>query len=131
MRGLDTNVIVRYFTQDDPVQSRKANALIEEASAEGVKCFIDAIVLCELVWVLRAAYGYEKKKIVSVLEKLLSTVEFSIGRKDIAFRAFEEYRQGSGDFADYLIGSRNRNEGCETTFSFDQSLRDCELFRVL
>ncbi len=34
MIGLDTNVLVRYFAQDDPVQSRKASALIESLTAE-------------------------------------------------------------------------------------------------
>lgn len=53
MKGLDTNVLVRYLTQDDPVQSRKANALIAEAVDRGEQCPINVIVLCELVWVLR------------------------------------------------------------------------------
>jgi predicted nucleic-acid-binding protein len=35
MTGLDTNVLVRYLTQDDPAQSRRANALIDGAAAVG------------------------------------------------------------------------------------------------
>ncbi len=77
----------------------------------GERCFIDSIVLCELVWVLRGAYGYEKEEIVAVLEKMFSTVEFSIEDKDIAYGALEDYRCGPGDFADYLIGWRNRMAG--------------------
>ena len=48
-----------------------------------------------------------------------------------AFRALEEYRIRSGDFADYLIGWRNRKAGCEKTVSFDLDLKDCDLFKVL
>ena len=49
MRGLDTNVLVRYLTQDDPVQSRRANAVIADALERGEPCSINAIVLCELI----------------------------------------------------------------------------------
>jgi predicted nucleic-acid-binding protein len=131
VRGLDTNLIVRYLTQDEPEQARKANAAIEEAVRDGKRCFIASIVLCELVWVLQAAYGYDKEDVSRVLEKMLSTVEFSIEDKDLALRALDDYRKGSGDFADPLIGWRNRKSGCETTLTFDRNLKKNDLFTVL
>jgi predicted nucleic-acid-binding protein len=131
MTGLDTNVLVRFLTQDEPGQSRKANASLERDAAAGERCFIGCIVLCELVWVLQGAYGYGKKDLVSVLEKILSTIEFEIEDKEIVYQALSSYRQGSGDFADYFIGWRNRQAGCKKTISFDRDLRDCDLFAVL
>ena len=56
MKGLDTNVLVRYLTQDDPRQSRRANAVIEDDLAGDGRLHVDTVVLCELVWVLRAAF---------------------------------------------------------------------------
>ena len=70
MIGLDTNILVRYLTQDDPGQSRKANAEIEKGLAEGHMFFIADIVLCELVWVLETAYGYDRREIVPVGDDL-------------------------------------------------------------
>ena len=55
MRGLDTNVVVRYLTQDDPRQSKRANAVIESALAGEERLNFDTIVLCDIVWVLHAA----------------------------------------------------------------------------
>ena len=49
MMGLDTNVLVRYLTQDDPEQSRIATREIE---TDNVSFFITSIGMCELVWVL-------------------------------------------------------------------------------
>jgi predicted nucleic-acid-binding protein len=49
MIGIDTNVLVRYLTQDDPEQSRKANKFIQEIIAQSETGFINAIVLCEMV----------------------------------------------------------------------------------
>ena len=52
MIGLDTNVLVRYLVQDDPTQTRQANALIDRAAARETAMFINHVVMCELAWVL-------------------------------------------------------------------------------
>jgi len=52
MIGLDTNTLVRYLTQDDPTQSRKAAHEIEKTRSAGHMFFVAVIVLCELAWVL-------------------------------------------------------------------------------
>jgi predicted nucleic-acid-binding protein len=130
MKGLDTNVLVRFLTQDDPDQSRKAAAVIEGAARRGESCRLDSVVLCELVWVLREAYEYGKRDICTALEKLLSTAEITVDEKELAHRALEDYRRG-GDFADHLIGWRNHSAGCDTTYSFDRSLKGSDRFTVL
>ena len=131
MKGLDTNVLIRYLTQDDPKQSRAATAWIEKSTGKGQRCYINAIVLCELVWVLKGAYGHDKADIVMVLEKMLSTVEFSIEDRDSARHALDDYKRGSGDFADYFIGWRNRKARCDETVTFDRGLKKNELFKLL
>lgn len=131
MKGLDTNVLVRYLTQDDPVQSRKANALIAEAVDRGEQCPINVIVLCELVWVLREAYHFDKPTVAATLEKVLDTAQLVVEQADLARRALDDYRRGRGDFADYLIGWRNRQAGCSDTATFDRALGRSALFRVL
>ncbi len=131
MIGLDTNVLVRYLAQDDPAQSLRANALIERAIARGESCAVSVVVLCELVWVLRSAYGYAKREVVPVLEKVLATIQFEVEDKASAYAALEDYRAGSGDFADYLIGRRNRRDGCTRTATFDRALGDNDLFEIL
>ena len=35
MIGLDTNILVRYFVQDDPVQAKTATEIVEERLTEG------------------------------------------------------------------------------------------------
>ncbi len=131
MTGLDTNVLVRYLTQDDPAQSRKANALVADIVAAGDRCFLGVIVLCELVWVLRGAYGLDKATVLLTLDRILATAQLDVDEKDLVRRAAEDYRNGRGDFADYLIGHRNREAGCATTATFDRRLRGSEVFRVL
>ncbi len=88
-------------------------------------------MLCELVWVLRGAYDLDKRETILALEKILATVELAIEDKDLVHRALDDYRTGKGDFADYLIGWRDRKAGCGETITFDGSLRGDDLFRVL
>jgi predicted nucleic-acid-binding protein len=67
MIGIDTNVFVRYITQDDEEQAAIATKWIETCSVE-TPGWISVIVLCETVWVLSRAYGYEKATVQSVLQ---------------------------------------------------------------
>ena len=60
MIGLDTNVLVRYLTQDDPAQARRANAVINDALDRDERCAVGIVVLCEAVWVLRDAYRLDR-----------------------------------------------------------------------
>jgi predicted nucleic-acid-binding protein len=129
--GLGTNILARYLTQDDPAQSRRANAVITEASRRGDRCAVNTVVLCELVWVLRNAYGVDRGTVAATLEKILDTAQFVIEDKDLVRRALADYRHGPGDFSDYLIGWRNRHAGCSETATFDRALSRSELFRLV
>ncbi|NBC49458.1 MAG: PIN domain-containing protein [Gammaproteobacteria bacterium] len=122
MIGLDTNVLVRYITQDDPVQSPVATTLIEEQCRRDAPGRVAQIVLCELVWVLRRAYGYPKAQVVEVLDQILVTAELVVENDELAFQALDAYRTGNADFSDYLLILNNRRSGCETTYSFDTRL---------
>ena len=131
MIGLDTNILVRYLTQDDPVQARMATRTIEQAADRGESFHITEFVLCELVWVLEDAYGYSRDTIAEVLERILRTAPFRFRNKDALWRALHEYRVGKADFSDYLIGQLAREAGCEQTLTFDRSLRKHPSFQVL
>ena len=123
MKGLDTNVLLRYVTADDPAQTPRARGVLERAEAEGERCHVSVIVLCELVWNLRGQrYGYSRTEIAEVLEALLETSLFQVQSKDLVRHAVRQYRESSGDFADYLIGQLDRQAGYPETWTFDENL---------
>lgn len=131
MIGLDTNVLVRYLTQDDPVQARKATAIVEEAATQGQKLRIHPVVLCELVWVLETAFDYGRQAVAAILDRILRTAQFEISDKEITWSALSDYRSGKGDFADYVIGRANALGGAAKTVTFDQALKGHKQFQVL
>jgi predicted nucleic-acid-binding protein len=77
MIGVDTNVLVRYLTQDDTRQARAMDALIAGTLEGPEHLFIDDVVLCELVWVLRAAYRFDEETIGSAIDRILDTALFA------------------------------------------------------
>ena len=115
MIGLDTNLLVRYLTQDDPNQSRKASIEIEKGLSEGHMFFISDIVMCELVWVLETAYEYNRREIIPVLESILRTKQFRFENKDLLWKSLADYRNKKGGFADHLIGHIGHKAGCQAT----------------
>jgi predicted nucleic-acid-binding protein len=125
--GLDTNVLLRYLLRDDPGQAARAGREIER----GERFLIDAIVLCEVVWVLEAGYGLSRRDVAATLERLLATAQFEIESKDLAIAALDDFRRSAADFSDCLIGRRNRAAGAEETVTFDRSLKGLPGFRIL
>jgi len=130
MRGLDTNVLLRPLLDDDPGQVAVVQALLRDLEARGERAYVNGIVLCEACWVLRSN-DFSRDEIVAVLERILETGLFVIQDRDLARRALAEYRLGKADFADYLIGSQNREVGCEDTVTFDRKLEGAAGFSVL
>ncbi len=130
MIGLDTNVLVRYLTQDHPAQSARANLLIESRCTREDPGRIALMVLCELVWVLRGAYGYQKALVIETLDQILASRELEIEKANIAAAALSSYRKGPADFADYVIVYSNQDSLCEATYSFDQKLLKHRLVRM-
>jgi predicted nucleic-acid-binding protein len=131
MKGLDTNVLVRYLTQDDARQALRASACIEDAIKRGESCFVNPVVLAELIWVLEECYGYGKAQLLELLGKLLAARQLEIAQKDCVRKAVEDYRQSRADFADCLIGWINQQSGCKYTYTFDKALQRIPTFQQL
>ena len=131
MRGLDTNVLVRYLTADDAKQTALAEKLLEQASERGQPLFIPVLMLCELVWVLARSYGQAKAQIIDVIEHILEAEQFRIEGDLIVRRSLDAFRGGKADFADYLIGEICRKAGCEDCVTFDRGLKSAAGFTLL
>lgn len=131
MIGLDTNILVRYLVQDEPDQARRATRLIEQTEKAGDRLFVNAVVLCELVWVLESAYDFSRAEIADTLDKLFRAATFEIDDKDSAWWALGCYRAGRADFADCLAGRLNGQAGCEHTVTFDAALKTIAGFATL
>ncbi|HWF96731.1 MAG TPA: type II toxin-antitoxin system VapC family toxin [Xanthobacteraceae bacterium] len=128
MIGLDTNVLLRLFVEeDDPQQSERARAFVERVGSDQ-PCLVNAVVLAEFVWALAKPLRRPKGEIVKYLEALLDADDLEIERRSAARAAVEAYRVGKADFADYLLAGINAELGCASTASFDAEALKSKLF---
>ena len=107
MIGVDTNVLLRYLLKDDAAQAGRAERELERDE----RFLIDGIVLCEVVWVLEAGYGFSRTDIGAALDKILATAQFEVESKDLARLALNDFRNSAADFSACLIGRRNQAAG--------------------
>ena len=120
MIGIDTNVLVRYLAQDDPVQSPIATRIIQRGASEETPAYVSLVTLLETVWVLESAFGYSRPEVADVVEELLLVKSLMLQNEDEVFTANVHFRRNNIDFADALISAVAQWAGCSTTLTFDR-----------
>jgi predicted nucleic-acid-binding protein len=120
MIGLDTNILVRYLTLDDPIQSIKATEILERRLTRKNPGFVSVVAIVETVWVLDRAYGLTAQEIATAVERLLQVEVLTIENEQEVFTAMVALKQGRGSFADVLVAELGARAGCTHTLTFDQ-----------
>ena len=120
MIGLDTNVVIRFLAQDDPVQSPLATRLFSRLTREEPG-FISLIVLAEISWVLARPYEAPRADVAGAIEGLLLSTEIVVENAPAAYRALAAYRASTkAEFADALIREIAALAGARETVTFDR-----------
>lgn len=120
MIGLDTNILVRYLAQDDPIQSAKAATIFEQRLTAKTPGFVSVVVMVEVVWVLDRAYGLTTQEIAATVQRLLQVEVLRIEAEQHVFAAMIALKQGHASFADVLIAELAARAGCTCTLTFDR-----------
>jgi predicted nucleic-acid-binding protein len=130
MIGLDSNILVRYLTQDDPTQSRKAAEIVERRLTEETPGFVSIVAMAEIVWVLDRAYGLPARQIARAIERMLQADVLVVENEQEVFTAMIALKQGRGSFADALIAELGTRAGCGHTLTFDRKALRLSGFRL-
>lgn len=120
MAALDTNVLVRWLTNDDAAQCAEVAALFQRTEEAGDRLCIPATVVLELEWVLRSRYRFSLEAIGSALEALLAVPHLAILDEAAVAQAVWLFQQeGAPDFADCLHVSMAFQAGQAPLLTFD------------
>lgn len=119
MIGGDTNVLIRFLVRDDEVQFEMARTLIKRDAAAGRCVFVSHLVLLETEWVLRSRYSLSKQLIVEAIPGLLNATDVQFEDEPAIEEAIFVWKDAAADFADCLIGAKNRRLGCRAAAIFD------------
>jgi predicted nucleic-acid-binding protein len=119
MLGIDTNVLVRFLVRDDEAQFERARRLIKREVSAGRRVFVNHVVIMETEWVLRSRYAIPKTQVIEALSGLLDAADVQMEDEPTIEQALFAWKDAAADFADCLIGAKNRRLGCQATASFD------------
>ncbi|GAB6485388.1 MULTISPECIES: PIN domain-containing protein [Bacillus cereus group] len=108
---VDTNVIVRFLTNDDEEQSKKAFEIFKRAVNQEITLFLTPIVIIECTWVLgMKRYGYSHEEIADNLITIITSPGVKTLESDVVLKALHEYKTNKIDFADaYLAAVSTKN----------------------
>ena len=119
MIGLDTNVLVRFLTHDDPEQTPIAIKLMRSLSPSSPG-FVSLVAIAELTWVLTSLYRLEKSEVELVLENLLRSDALVVERSEIVWQALRKFKTCNAGFSDCLVERCGHAAECLYTFTFDK-----------
>jgi predicted nucleic-acid-binding protein len=121
MRAVDTNVLVRLVTRDDPPQVAAAEAFVAKGA------WVSHLVLAEMTWVLGAAYGVDHGAIATAVEMLLRHESLTLQDADAVSAALHHYRRRPAlGFSDCLALEIARKAGHVPLGTFDRNLSKLE-----
>ena len=124
MIGLDTNILLRLWLNDDPAQNKRIDKLLAEHGGTPGALLVSDVVLAEAVWTLRSAYRQNKAAQSLAVRSLLDEAAFAFEDSEAVSLAVAMFEEGNCGFSDCLIAARNRRLGCDFTATFDRRMRE-------
>lgn len=120
MIGIDTNILVRAYLEDDDLQSKEAQEFLKnEANKRGI--FISSYAILEFVWVLKVK-KFNRKSIYDAVIILCDSSGITIGNREVVLSALDKYKKGGADFGDYMIVAEGEQNNTQKIKTFDKTL---------
>jgi len=117
---VDTNLFLRYLTNDDPTKADRVERLLTQAAAGEVKLVTAEMVLAETAWVLESSYHLGNVQVAPLLRGILATPGLEVLNGGLVARALDHYESLNIDFVDGYIAAVMEKQGIEELYSFDQ-----------
>ena len=91
MKFIDTNIFLRFLTNDDPKKARCCEELFKKIIKDEEQLFTSELVIAEIIWVLESYYGLSKENVKEKIEKILNTKNLLCPNKDILYESLALY----------------------------------------
>lgn len=120
MKFVDTNIFIRYLTNDFPDKADKCERIFKKAVKREEDLYTTDMVIAEIVWVLESYYELPKMEVQEKVEKILNTPNLTCPNKDLILTALALYTEKNVDFIDAYNALILRNEGIRDVYSYDK-----------
>ena len=131
MIGIDTNILLRLWLNDDPAQNKRIDELLAEHGALPGSLLVTDVVLVEAVWTLKSAFEQDKHAQLIAVRSLLEETAFAFEDREAVAAALTLFESGSCGFADCLVVAKHALQGCDFTATFDRGMRKLPGVKVL
>lgn len=115
----NTNIIVRFLTNDPKEQADAVRRFLEEAQSDKIDLYVCDLVAAEVVYVLQSFYRTPRDKIADSLKSFFSLPAIEVERKEIINQALDIYSTTTIDFFDAYLAARARSSE-NPIFTFDK-----------
>lgn len=117
---VDTNVFLRFLTNDDPAKAKRAEILFRDALRGKVKLATSLLVIAEIIWTLESFYKLEKSDIATKVEKILNTPNLFCPETPLLFMALDLYVHANVDFVDAYNAFHMKDQGLTQILTYDR-----------
>ena len=131
MIGIDTNILLRLWLNDDPAQNKRIDSLLAAHGAMPGSLLVTDVVLVEAIWTLRSAFEQDKHAQSLAVRSLLEETAFAFEDRDAVLAALSLFEAGSCGFAGCLVVAKHARQGCDFTATFDRVMRKLPGVKVL
>jgi predicted nucleic-acid-binding protein len=131
MKGVDTNILVRFLVGDDEIQSKKVYELFKKIESKNDTLFVPLLVVLELIWVFESAYEISREEIIESISDMLLMPILKFEHQS-AIQQFTHFAQSNNyDLSDLLIAYSAKEQGCASIFTFDKKASKSDLFEIM
>ena len=120
MRFLDTNIFIRFLTDDVPEKADACEEIFKKAVEKREDLFTTDLVIAEIVWVLESFYELPKNEVQDKVEKILNTPNLICPHKDLILSALILYSEKNIDYIDAYNALILKENGIEELYSYDK-----------
>lgn len=117
---VDTNLFVRYLTDDDADKADRVEALLSNASEGQVQLVTSDLVLVELIWMLEASYKMKPVEITPMIRAIMATPGMTVINADLMTGALDHYEGKNIDIVDGHIAALMKKLNITDVNSFDR-----------
>jgi predicted nucleic acid-binding protein len=117
---VDTNLFLRYLTNDVPGQADAVEKLLRQAELGKISLITNSMVIAEIVWTLESYYELEHDDIQNKVLAILNTTGLEISDSDLVLKSIVWYAEKNVDFIDAYNAAWMEQKGIEKIYTFDQ-----------
>lgn len=131
MKGVDTNILIRFLVGDDEAQATKVYKIFKQTESEQKVLYVTLLVVLEMIWVLESVYEISRAKILESIGDLLLMPILKFEKIEAVQQFLLNARGNRQDLSDLLIAHSAKESGCRTLLTFDKKASKSSLFEIV